>query len=150
MWVTIQESDLLTGISGPELAGIRSAALATGQSDPVQPTLDQVTRLIRGRVAACRHNRLGEGNTIPDELMEAAVAIALMKLPARAAGLTIDPDGTRQSAADDAQDLLKEVAACRFAVQQPETVSEEQTAAPPKPAMQEKNRRFTRTSQDGL
>lgn len=150
MWVEITEADLLTGISGPELAGIRSAALATGQSDPVQPTLDQVARLIRGRAAACRHNRLGAGNTIPDELTEAAVAIAVMRLPARAAGLTIDPDGARQSAADDAQDLLKEVAACRFAVEQPAAASEEQTAAPPSPAMQPKNRRFTRTAQDGL
>jgi len=47
-WITITESDLLTAISGDELASFREAALADAQADPVAPTIAQVTDLVRG------------------------------------------------------------------------------------------------------
>src|SRR5688572_3926612 len=116
MWVAITEADLLTQISGDELEALREAALAVAQADPVQPTIDQVTNYVRGRVAACDSNTLGAGNTIPDELLAHAVSIIVYRLMMRPAAATIDDKGgSRKDAHDAAERILKDVAACEVA-----------------------------------
>ena len=124
-WRAITEADVLTQISGPELEAIRAAALGSGQVDPVQPTLDLVTREVRGYVAGCARNRLGAAGTVPDELIGHAVSLAVMRIMPRAAGLVIGEQ--REKAAADARAALKDVAACRFAIEQPATESTEET-----------------------
>lgn len=147
-WITLTEAHLLTKISGPELAQIREAALGEGQVDPVQPTLDQVTREVRGRVAACARNRLGAGNTIPDELLDAALSLAVLRFEGRAAGLSIDENSVRANAARSAESLLRDVARCEFSLEQPDSVSTEVIAAPA-PSFGTRTREFTRERQDG-
>src|SRR4051812_33234539 len=129
-WRAITEADLLTRISGPELAAIRAAALGVAQADPVQATIDQVTLEVRGRVAACRANTLGAGDTIPDELLSHALALIVMALMPRAAGLVIDGDGARKDAADWADKILRDVAKCEFAIEQPEDPSTQVLSSP--------------------
>jgi hypothetical protein len=148
-WIEITEAQLLTKISGPELESVRAAALADGQADPVQPAIDQVTREVRGYVAACAANELGDGDTIPDELLEAALALLAIRFLSRAAGLSIDgEDNPRMKAAEQAKTLLRDVAACRFAIVQPETVSDEVVGSP-SPSFGTRCREFTRRKQDG-
>jgi hypothetical protein len=130
MWVEITEDDLLTAISGPELEAIRAAALGAGQADPVQPTIDQVTRKVRSYVAACADNELGTGNTIPDELMDDALALIIVRLMPRAAGLMIDASEVRRNAAKDAMTNLRAVSRCGMALEQPATVSSEVVVSP--------------------
>jgi hypothetical protein len=47
-WIIPAEADVLTVLSETELATYRAAALASGQSDPLAPTLAQVVDLVRG------------------------------------------------------------------------------------------------------
>jgi hypothetical protein len=148
-WAAITEADLLTQISGDELASIRAAALGAGQADPVQPTIDQVTAYVRGRVAACQQNSLGAGNTIPDELLMHAVAMIVVGLIKRPAGMVIESEDVRQKAADRAEEVLKDVAACEVAIEQPEEVSDEEIASP-SPSISGNDRTMTRTTMDGL
>lgn len=147
-WRAITEADLLTKISGPELAALRAAALKAGQVDPVQPTIDQVTRYVRGRVAACQRNQLGAGNTVPDELIDAALALIVMRIMSRAAGISIDPKGVRKSEEEKAEALLRDVAACKMVIVAPDTVSTEKVSTP-LPAITPRERRFTRCDQEG-
>jgi hypothetical protein len=150
-WIVITEAHLLTKISGPELEAVRAAALADAQADPVQPTLDQVTREVRGYVAGCAANQLGDGNTIPDELLDAALSLAVVRFLSRAGGLSIDgEDNPRMKAAEAARQLLRDVAACRFAITQPEAVSDEVVSGGAITVVNSNSRRYTRDKMDSL
>lgn len=120
-WRAITEDDLKTQISGDELSAVRDAALADEQEDPVQPTIDQVTKEVRGFVAACSRNVLdADAAKVPDELIGYAVAIVVPRLMGRLAGLAIDKEEVRKTAASNALSVLRDVAACDFAIEQTE------------------------------
>jgi hypothetical protein len=152
-WKRIYEADLLIQISGDELEAIRAAALAENQADPVIETIDQVTREVRGFVAACAANSLDRDKLkIPDELIGHAVAIIVPRLCGRVAGLAIDKEKVRSDALKTAMAVLQAVAACKFAIVQTETPTEEEVgAAEPRFPTTERTRRFDReSSQDGI
>lgn len=149
MWITLTEAALLTRIAGPELDAFRAAALGTGQADPVAATLAQMTRMVRGYCAACAQNTLGAGETIPDELLGAALDLLVLDIQRRAAGVVIDPADARMKAAERAVQLLRDVAACRFAIAAPATATTEEVGAP-KPSFTDHPREWTREHEAGL
>lgn len=131
-WRAIIEADLKTQISGDELAAVREAALAENQEDPVQPTITQVTKEVRGFVAACTQNVLDANPLfVPDELIGHAVAIIVPRLMGRVAGLAIDKDDTRKNALNTAMGVMRSVAKCEFVIVQTEDPTEEETVGTP-------------------
>lgn len=146
MWVPITEEDLLTVLSGPELQGYRAAAKASGQLDPVQPTIDQVTDYVRGFVGGCKRNTLGKGNTIPEKLMAPALDILAVRIPQRVGR---DPKPGRDKAADRAVELLKIVARCEFDIEEPVTATSEVSSSP-SPSISARVKSYGRESQDGI
>lgn len=117
-WASITESDLLTAISGAELTTYRSHSLAIGQADPVQPTIDGVTALVRGYCSKVM--ALGAAGTIPGSLLMPALDIVAYRMSMRAGK---SPSSERKAAHDKALQLLQDVADRKFRV-------EEDTAAP--------------------
>ena len=113
-WITITEADVLTVINSPKLEGIRSAALAAGQSDPVQPTIDQVTDQVRGYLG--RRYTLGSSGTISDKVLAAALDIIAVRIPQR-----VDQDASegREDLKDDAIRYLEHVAAGKIDIEEP-------------------------------
>lgn len=148
-WRALTETDIKTRLSGPELAAFRAVALATGQTDPVAAVITQVTDLVRGYIAACPSNRLGEEGTIPTKLIGPSVDMMVIEIQSRAAGKVIDPDGNRKEANRTAMSILRDVAACRFGIEAPEDESEEQ-AANNTPTFFGREFAFQRTHQDGI
>lgn len=126
-WITPTESDLVARLSGPELAAYRSAALKSGQADPVAAIISGVVSEVRGYVAGHKANSLGPDGTIPDTLLDAAMALAVARLPAR---LPISLSDARSDAKKDALALLDRVSGGRFFVAAPEDgeASQEQPA----------------------
>jgi hypothetical protein len=121
-WRAIAESDVLTQISGAELDALRGVVLADGQSDPVQPAIDAVTAKVRGFVAANASNALDtDASKIPDRLIEGAVSLIICQIISRT---TMEPNATRQKNADNANTLLRDVAAGRFSIADPVTGTE--------------------------
>jgi len=119
-WAAITEANVLTHISGTELTTLRSAALAAAQADPVQPSIDQVTSTVRGYVAACSENTVDEDTTkIPTRLLDAACAMIVAAIIGRVPGYELDDK--KQDRYDKAISLMNKVAACKFAIQDPET-----------------------------
>jgi len=118
-WAAITEAHIVTHIAGAELEGLRAAALADGQVDPVQPSIDQVTELVRGYVAACATNTLGDAGTIPTRLLGPACTLVICEIINRVPGYELDDD--RGDARDKAIRLLEQVAACNYAIEDPET-----------------------------
>lgn len=149
-WITLTEARLKTRISGTELEAFRAAALGAGQADPVAAVLADITRQVRGYVAGCARNQLGAAGTIPDELESAALDLAIIPVMTRAGGTLLDPKGARKDAADKAREMLRDVAACRLAIEQPATVSDEVTAAPSVEIVRSQPRRVSRDKVNGL
>lgn len=148
-WVTLTEAKFLQHCSGAEVTAIKSAALGSGQTEPLTDTLAKVVQEVRGYVSAHGQNVLGEGSTIPAELETAALAIArfrsLNRLPIRS---LLTP--TREQEYRDALTLLRDVAAGKFAVEQPTTPSDQVTSGPAIEVASSTTRRATRDKLSGL
>src|SRR5258707_10401796 len=144
-WITPAESDVMTVLSETELAAVRAAALASGQADPLAPTLAQVVDLVRGYVGAYRPNTLGLPGTIPQKLLAPALDLVAVRLPQRVGG---SPKEGRQMAASRAVRLLEQGAAGTFNIEEPDSPTTETTSAPT-PSISANNRGFTRCTEDG-
>lgn len=146
-WIAITTDDVKTRLAGAELTAYQTAALATAQTDPLPEIITAVVNEVRGRVAACAANQLDvDQTTIPDELLHHALAIIRYRLITR---LPIAVKEERRKEYDDALAVLRDVAACNFAIEQPATASSEEIGAP-SPSVKERKRKFTQTTEDGV
>lgn len=145
-WITPAESDLLTTFSETELATYRAAATASGQADPVAPTLAQVVDLVRGYVGAYKPNTLGLPGTIPQKLLAPTLDLVAVRLPQR---VGVSPKDVRQAAAIQAVRLLEQVAAGTFNIEEPDSPTLETTEAP-RPSIVAHRRHFTERSEEGV
>lgn len=148
-WIEVTEAKVIAKLSGPEIAAMKTAALQAAQANPLTEVINQVVLEVRGYVAACGNNILGDGSTIPDELLGATVSRIRFELATRlpvASLLTED----RRAANRDALTLLRDVAACKFSIVQPVTADEDQASSAPAPSITERCRKFTRTDSDGI
>jgi Protein of unknown function (DUF1320) len=148
-WIILTETDIATGITGPELNAVKTAALKSGQTDPVPDTISQVVLEVRGRVAACSQNKLGSGTTIPDELKASAIDIMVYRLCKRLPGaVVLTPQ--RDKANDTALALLRDVARCEFRIEQPASVTSQVIAGPAVQQVSGSARSATRDTMRGL
>ena len=144
-WVTLTEAKFLAQCTGAETNALKSAALAAGQTEPLTETLANIVQQVRGYVAANSANRLGDGVTVPQELLSAAVAmaryVALNRLPVKS--LLTD---TRITEYKDALTLLRDVAAGRFRIEQPTTISSQVIGGPAVTLVSNSTRKATRAT----
>jgi hypothetical protein len=85
-----------------------------------------VVREVRGYIAANKTNQLGEGTTIPDELLSAATDIIVFRLTTR---LNLTLSEGRRLANDQARALLAAVARGEFAIVPPATAAVDQAGS---------------------
>jgi hypothetical protein len=104
-WAAITEADVLTVMSAAELATIRATSLQGGQVDPLQPTIDDVTSLVRAYIGTA--STLGATGTIPSGVKIPALDIIAYRLPMRVGGKGITE--ARQKAHDRAVSYLEDV-----------------------------------------
>lgn len=152
MWITPTVATLKARISGPEFDSLKSAARAAGQNADTLVTdcLARIIALIRGYCGG-RHV-LGAEGTIPDELESALGALFVPEFITRLPGLTKLLDANRVKAKEDALQLLRDVAAGRFAIVPPEAPAAEaqQAGGPGITLASSSTRQATRTHLDGL
>lgn len=127
-WITLTEAGVQTKLAGAELAALKTAALAVGQTNPLPEVISQITREVRGYVAACARNVLGTEGTIPDELELAALNRIRYELATRLPVASLLTDA-RKDANRAATEQLKEVAAGRFLLVAPATAATAQAAS---------------------
>lgn len=146
-WISVTVADIATRLADPELDAARNALVAAG--DPLPDIVSAVVAEVRGYVGACRTNRLGPAGTIPDELLNAALALIRGRLLSRLPVTSLDTDARRKEV-DSAERLLREVAACRFVVSLPaEPAPAGDIPAPPRPSWSARPREFSRRQTDG-
>jgi len=139
---------LLTSLTGPETAAFRTAALKGGQADPLPETIRMAVAEARGYIAGCSHNRLAAGDTVPDAMIHHVVAIVRFRMITRL-GIKVNDD--REQEYKDARTYLRDVSACRIGMEQPEGGDEDDVSFPAAtPTVKSRDRRFSRTQQDGI
>ena len=148
-WRTITEADVLTKLSSAELEAFREAAVGEDQDDPITGAITNVTGLVRGYVATSGVTVDTDPDTVPERLIPAAVDILVVDIPARAAGIQIDPNDARAKSKAQAIKLLERVADGKFSIEDPVTEKESAEAATPT-YTPTRTRRYTRDSQDGI
>ena len=152
-WIILGEADVLTRLSGAELAGFRAAALGSGQVDPVADVINQTVEKVRGKIAACLRNTLAPDPYIPASLKQAALSLIILDIQARAAGRILDPQGERKDAAGKADELLNQVAKCEFAIPFPSDVgvtTEQFMVGTPSFNRHCRHNEFSRRQQNGI
>jgi phage gp36-like protein len=148
-WITITESDVQTRLAGAELTALKSAALATGQTSPLSDIIAHVVDEMRGYIAACAANTLGQAGTIPAKLLSAALAMIRYRLATRLPVKSLlTEDRVKENEA--AIRLLEQVAACKFAIEEPATPDTTETISSPTPRLTARTRQFGRDYEDGV
>lgn len=149
MWITLTVDNVVTKLSGPELAAMQSAALKPAQTDPLPEVIDQVVLEIRGFVRACARNLpLGADGTIPDELKGAAISRIRFELATRLPVQSLMTQD-RRDANKAALDLLARVAECGFLIVAPTSPATEEVPAPT-PRWSSRKKQYGRRQQDGV
>ena len=146
-WQTLSSENVKTRLTGPELSALQSAALASGQADPLPEIITAVIDEVRGYISAGGH-ALETGITVPSKLVSASLAIIRYRLATRLPVKSL-LDENRVREYQDAQKLLERVADGRFAIEEPVTETTEVQGAP-KPSFADKTLSYDRTSEDGL
>lgn len=151
-WKTITTTEVEDRLAAAEytaLTTVAKRAEATATS-LVEDAIEDVVRLVRGFVAACRQNTLGAGQTIPNELDGAALALIRRHLFTRLPGMGDLYDESRQKETSDALSLLRDVARCNFVIEQPATATTETVASPEIGTVRSVSRQSTRERMTGL
>lgn len=142
-WVTLTEALLSHHMSGPELTAFKTAALKSGQADPVAAMLAEVATLVRGYVGAAGI-ALGTAPTVPDELQNAALDVCRWKVLTRLPGVSMLQDDARKSAYEEALKLFRDVQAGKFSIVPALTEApEEEQPGPVLPTFSGRDKTFT-------
>jgi phage gp36-like protein len=128
MWRPLNEADLRTVLTAPEIDACRTAALNQGEPDPVPATLALVAQTVRGYIAGCSRNTLGPAGTLPEQLIGDAGVVARHRLLTRFPEVGLLSDA-RVNEYNQAMTALRDVAAGRIAVESPETKGPEKVPA---------------------
>lgn len=122
-WISLTSTQAKARLAGAEYNAIKAAALNSGQDADtlVTDTLSRVVKDVRGYVGGCSRNLLGDGDTIPDELEDAALALFVYRFLTRLPNMKALLDPQRVAAYGDALKKLEQTAACKFAIVQPTT-----------------------------
>lgn len=151
-WIALTAADVQRQLSGAELTALKTAAKASSQDGDtiLSEAITDVTRKVRGYVAACQRNVLGDGTTIPDELKASAIALVRDFLFTRLPGLKDLYDDARKDATKNAMAELRDVAACKFLIVQPETAAANQAGGPAVELVESRARNATRERTKGF
>ena len=88
-----------------------------GTTSRLPGIIEQVTQLVRSRVAACHKNELGATGTIPEECLHAAATIAKHDLRASLPSTGSQDEGDlRREEYRNAINFLRDVSNCEIAI----------------------------------
>lgn len=146
-WRTLTEDDVVTGLTGPETAAYKTAALKAGQSDPVAEIIEQVVNEVRSHIADCERNTLAAGVLIPERCILHAVAIIRFRLLTR---LAVRATDEREQEYKDARRFLERVSECKVRIERPDGEVDSESNKPSIGVVSAPDRRMTHDKLKGL
>jgi hypothetical protein len=125
-WITITVADLKAYLVGAQVTALQTAALASGQSDPVEDIIDEISGAMRLEIASCDDNVLSAtANSIPPELKAEACALIIEAAQPR---LKLKLSDDQKDAANNARRKLERIATCKLKVSTPADPETTETA----------------------
>ena len=147
MWRAITEDDFNSSVNSAESTAYRTKLLASGQSDPLNEVIAQVTLEFREAIRSCDQNTLdGDTSFLPATSIYHAVAVIRHRLLTR---FDCPMSEERKMEYRAAQKYLEDVCSCKRKILAPDAA----TATKPsytKPTITERKEKYSRTQQDGL
>lgn len=127
-WIILDAAAVRSRLTELEKGSFAGAdGLGEAGYDPLPEIIAAVTDMVRGYVAGCASNPMGPEGTIPSRLKDSAVSVVryqlLVRLPINASAFMEQ----RRKEYEDAVALLKDVSACKFAV---DALGDGQTSTP--------------------
>lgn len=117
-WITITSSDLNDYLVGAQVNALKTAALASGQTDPFPRVMADIVERARREIQACPTNKLSAtASTIPPELKSQACYLIIEAMQARLPGLKLTEE--QRTLISDAKDYLKRIAKCEIPITEP-------------------------------
>ena len=149
-WISITIDDLKDAKISALVEACRTAALGTGQTDPVPNIIANVTARIRAEISGCAQNVLDVDTTkIPADLKSLASRMIMREAMSR-----IQQSLTEDEREEQRNDLryLERIAKCEIPVAAPDTplTTAEVQSPSGTPRMTARTRQFGRTYEDGL
>lgn len=144
-WITLTQDDVLASINNSELTAALNTATASGQDNPLDTLLPDVTAEVRGYVRL--RNTLGPTGTLPQELKNAAIDIIIYRAANRLRKKAIADDKKPDN--DQALRKLEAVAEGGLAVSIPDNPTTEVTSAPA-PHFEKPRRQFGWDEERGI
>lgn len=148
-WTTITDDDLNHTKLAPLVSALRTAALATGQSDPVDAITSTCIDRVRRKIAACRTNQVDSDTTkIPQSLKALTCRMIIREAKDR---LEIELTETEKKQWDVDERELNAIAACEMPVDATDDAeAPEVQSTQPGPTICGRSKRFSRAQQDGV
>ncbi len=145
MWISLTTDDVLTRLAGAEVSALRTAALASGQADPITDIVAKVVQECRGRLR--NHCALEAGATVPDNWAHHCLAIIRYRLCTRLPlAQFLTPAREREYA--DAMAAFEQLGP--ILPDEPATADTTPAAGAPSPHIDARDLEFTAEDQDGL
>jgi len=127
MWILLTVDAFRSRLTSAELTALRTVQVDTHQPDPADEALRRSVEEARGYLGARPGGKLGPMRTVPPQLEGPVMDLARYRLCTRLAvgrvGSTLLPEA-REQEYKDALRLLRDVAAGKYSVEDPEDVSE--------------------------
>jgi hypothetical protein len=131
MWITVTETDFREVLTGPEITAIQTAATQAGQTDPLPNAMNDAIQFVRGKVAGCLQNVLGDqtlGYKIPQELRRVTLILGAYYGCDRVPAGVMNAD--RKKEYDGAMRTLDQIASCEMRIEQPLAVTQQVISGP--------------------
>ena len=147
-WTTITSDDVLSEFTPIETAALQNIQ---GVTDNLDVIVTRVLKKIRSMIKGGGNQLDQTGNTIPDGLVEEAIAMARWKWITSFPALKFLASDARKTANDDAMERLQNIASQDPARERTELpVTADATPSPlPSPSFGKRPIEFTRKNQDG-
>jgi len=146
-WQTIAAEDLQEKMTGAEVGALQTAALASGQSDPIPNIITRVIDEVRGYIAAGGY-ALEDGSFIPSKLVDATLTIVGWRAALRLNVKVLLSDA-RRAEYEQALRLLARVGDGKFAIEEP-TIEDDESLGAPSPSFNDKTLTRQPSNQDGI
>ena len=114
-WISLTSAHIKARLAEEELDAIEDTG--GGDGDRLTGIIDQVTSLVRAKVAACHKNILGPAGTIPEECLHAAATIAKHDIRASLPSTGVDDSDLRKDEYREATSFLNAVARCEIGIE---------------------------------
>jgi hypothetical protein len=117
-WIVITANDLNGYLVAAQVAALRTAATAVGQTDRFAEVMPDVVKRIRKKIESCTRNQLSATpNSVPPELKTAACILTIQAMQAGIPGLKLTDE--QRTMIETAESDLRDIAACKMVVSQP-------------------------------